>query len=108
MFAAGGEWRSIDVSDAADQFHIDKGNEFLENGWVDANYLDTSDVLFLTQKFRGLAFPDEPVVPFTTAFACQLWPANSCIPTILLEYLHLGGLDTCVRESQQASISLYN
>ena len=79
MFAAGGEWRSIDVSDAADQFHIDKGNEFLENGWVDANYLDTSDVLFLTQKFRGLAFPDEPVVPFTTAFACQLWPANSCI-----------------------------
>ena len=54
---------------------MDMGNEYLENGSLEAVYLETQDVLFLTQQFRELAFPNEPVThQANVAYPCMQWP----------------------------------
>ena len=58
-----------------DEMYVDLGNELLENGWVESDVLETQEVIFLTQKFRELAFPNEPVLQNEDLIQpCMLWP----------------------------------
>jgi len=75
MFAAGHDFCTVDVSDAVDQCYVDIGNAYLENDSLVSVFLETQDVLFLTQQFRELAFPDEPVMrQADVAYPCMQWP----------------------------------
>ena len=77
MFASADEWRSVDVSDAADQTWIDLGNETLENGeGNDSVFLETQHVYTLAQRFHEYAFPDEQDAwdIARDAWPCMQWP----------------------------------
>lgn len=77
MFASADEWRSVDVSDAADQAWIDLGNETLENGeGHNSVFLETQHVYTLAQRFCEHAFPDEQDAwdIAENAWPCMQWP----------------------------------
>ena len=73
MFAAGGAFLSADVSDAADESWIYLGNHLLQNGKIDAVFLETQHVYALTQMFRDRDVPDEQV-PWDIAVSASAWP----------------------------------
>jgi hypothetical protein len=56
MFAAGNDWRSVDVSDAAEENWIVLGNALLENGWVTDHCLEQKHVYTLAQLFHEHMF----------------------------------------------------
>ena len=76
MFAAGDEFLTVDVSDAVDKFYVDMGNEYLQNGSVDSQFLEMQEVLSITQHFRQLAFPNEQMThdQANEAYPCMQWP----------------------------------
>jgi len=100
MFAAGNEWRSVDVSDAADEYWIERGNEILENGEIEAEFLESREVEMLTQVFREDAVPEErrdsPWRNNECAFPCLDWP------------LTVGSLDWVARKLSDALIDYIN
>jgi hypothetical protein len=76
MFAAGNEWRSVDVSDAAEETWISLGNAMLQTGWVSENYLETQHVYKLAQLFHEHVFslPHQPWDSSSQAFPAMEWP----------------------------------
>ena len=64
------------MSGAADESWINLGNEMLENGEVEACFLETQHVYTLTQLFRERAFPDEQDQwdIGQDAWPCMQWP----------------------------------
>lgn len=76
MYAAGADFQSVNVSGAADESWINLGNEMLENGEVEACFLETQHVYTLTQLFRERAFPDEQDQwdIGQDAWPCMQWP----------------------------------
>ena len=81
MYAAGADFQSVNVGDAADESWIDLGNEMLENGEVEARFLETQHVYTLTQLFRERAFPDEQDHwdIAQDAWPCMQWPLTLCV-----------------------------
>ena len=100
MYAAGVAWRTVDLSDAAEDTYVELGNELLENWRVEADFLEAQEVLFLTQKFREWAFPDEPVHHDNNVdiYPCMRWPLTVGsrdwialkLAEALMEYVALG------------------
>ena len=76
MFAAGNEWLSVDVSDAAEETWISLGNALLENGEASDAYLETQHVHILAQLFHEHVFslPHQPWDSHSQAFPSMSWP----------------------------------
>ena len=76
MFAAGNNWRSVDVSDAAEETWIVLGNALLENGWATADFLEQQEVYILAQLFHEHVFslPHQPWDSHSQAFPSMSWP----------------------------------
>ena len=94
MYAAGDAWRTVEVSDAADEYWIDFGNAILENDAVGAIFLEAQHVYQLAQAFREHDFPDEqqPWDIATHAWPCVRWLAvharDSCARAIAEWLMH--------------------
>jgi hypothetical protein len=94
MYAAGDAWRTVEVSDAADEYWIDFGNAILENDAVGAIFLEAQHVYQLAQAFREHDFPDEqqPCDIATHAWPCVRWLAvharDSCARAIAEWLMH--------------------
>ena len=76
MFAAGNDWRSVDVSDAVEETWISLGNALLENGWLRDDYLEQQHVYMLAQLFHEHVFslPRQPWDSSSQAFPSMSWP----------------------------------
>ena len=76
MYAAGDDWRSINVSDAVEARWIGLGNALLENGWLSDDYLEQQHVYMLAQLFHEhvLSVPHQPWDPSSQAFPSMSWP----------------------------------
>ena len=87
MFAAGNDWRSVDVSDAAEETWIVLGNALLENGKATADFLEQQEVYILAQLFHEHVFslPHQPWDSNSQAFPSMSWP------------LRIGSLDWVAR-----------
>ena len=90
MFAADG-WRGVDVRDAVDRCWYELGNEVLENGKTNPQYLETQHVYELVDTFHEMAStappaPHDPHYPY----ACTQWPLR-----ISNRQLRLGGSQHC-------------
>ena len=82
MYAAGDDWRSINVSDAVEARWIHIGNMLLENGWLSDDYLEVQHVYRLAQLFHEhvLSLPRQSWDIHSQAFPSMSWPllAGAC------------------------------